>query len=152
MIVNKYIAEEIDRSVFPDAPDPNSGVLRKYKADGITFFFCKRPASCGLAPIDRIVYSLVAFSSEDEYIFAASVVESDLRELSNLANIPLRQLQEEMGVKGFYTAPRLVLYGSGRREDLGLYPNEVSDLMVDDLFEYALDSLDILSDPEEIDG
>lgn len=150
MIVNKYIADEIDKTLFPDAPNPNSGIMKKYKAEGIDLFFCKNPLSLGLSPTEKIAYSLVALNSEDEYIFAVSIVQTDLRELSYLTNIPLRQLQEEEGVKGFFTSPRLVLFGSERREDLGQYPKALSDSIVDDLLEYALDSLDILSDPEEV--
>lgn len=150
MIVNKYIADEIDKELFPDAPNPGSGVLKRYSAEGLTLLFCKNPSSLGLSPTEKIAYSLVAMSADNEYIFAVSIVQTDLRELSYLTNIPLRQLQEEEGVKGFLTSPKLILFGSERREDLGQYPRNLSDSIVDDLLEYALDSLDILSDPEEI--
>ena len=152
MIVSKYISSELVSADFPDAPNPNGCALKTYKADDIKLVFLKNPSSLGLSPTVVIPYALVALNSDGEYIFAAALEQTDLRELSSLTSIPLRQLQEEEGVRGFLTNAKLVLYGDDKKEDLGSYSILLSeiDAIADDLMEYALDSLDILTEAEEI--
>lgn len=150
MIVNKFLSNELDSDRFPNAPSPRSIVLKRFKADGIKLVFCKNPSCCGLSPTVSISYALMAFNEDDEYIYAVSVERTDLREMASLIGMSVKKLQEEEGVKGFFGEPHIVMYGDDRREDLGAYSGNIDDLIVNNLMEYALDSLDILSDPEEL--
>ena len=151
MIVNKYISEEIDPSLFPNAPAPNSNIIKRFIADGIKLALEQNPSCIGLSPIVDVPFALVALNEDDEYIYSVSIEKIDLRILSSLIGVSVKQLQEEEGVKGFFTSPHIVMYGDGKREDLGVFPGTISiDTIADSLMEYALDSLDLIEDPVEV--
>lgn len=151
MIVSKYIADEIDPSRFPNAPSPKARAIKRFASEGISFVLSENPAPIGLAPIVCIPFSLLAFNDDDEYIYAVSIEKSDLRELANLIGVPLKELQEEEGVKGFYSLPHIVMYGDDKREDLGIFQERFTrDNIADILMEYAIDSLDIIEEPKEV--
>ncbi len=52
-------------------------------------------------------------------IFAAAAEKDDLRAMSLYSGIPIRELQEDYGVRGFYSNARIVAYGNGERENMG---------------------------------
>ncbi len=151
MIVNRYISEPLDSTSFPNAPNPNSNVIKKLVVEELELALLKNPIALGLSPIVAISYALVAMNKEGEYIYAVSVESLDLREMSNLIGVSVKQLQQEEGVKGFFTKPHIVMYGDGKKEDLGIYPKAIGeDTILEDLLEYAFDSLDILEEPTEV--
>ena len=161
MIVSKYISEEIDSSTLPNAPEPTSNVIRRFISDDINLSLCKNPNTIGLSPMTNIPFAMVAYNSDGEYIFAVSIEKTDLRIMSSLIGISVKNLQEEEGVAGFFTEPHIVLYGDGKREDLGpcniqyLEKNKsIDNIPIDDavsvLMEYAIDSLDLITEPKEV--
>ncbi|GEM_PF-1897856 len=150
MIVNKYISEEIDGSRFANAPMPECNVIKRYASDDIKLLFEKNPSTIGQISVVDIPYALVALNADGEYIFASSIEKNDLRTVSSMIGVPVKCLQEEEGVKGFFSPAHIVIYGDGKREDLGVLTiPENKEEIIDLLMEYAIDSLDLIEDPRE---
>ena len=68
--------------------------------------------------------------------------------MSPMIGIPLRELQEEYGVKGFYGEPKISLYGEGEKESLGVYQgvNDEEEI-IRFLLSVALDTVDEIAEP-----
>ena len=59
-------------------------------------------------------------------------------------------LQEDYGIKGFFSPMKVTVYGSGIREALGDYLGGKSeDEIIRYLLDAALDSLDVIEETEE---
>lgn len=150
MIIDKRLADELDTAMFPNLPDPESGIIRRYRVEGIEVHFLKRPECLSTLGIVSIEYAICALFN-GEYIYAISSEREDLRELSSLLGVSVKELQSDYGTKGFFTPAHIIQYGDGNKEDLGLM--QVSDeKAVFALFsETLLDSLDLIGDLEEFD-
>ncbi len=147
MILDRENAESIVGS-FPTIPDPESAIARRYKAADIEIRYHKNAMLMGDDVVIATPYSVTAHVG-GRYIFAASIERDDLRAISPMIGIPLRELQEEYGVRGFYGEPKVSLYGDGEKESLGVYQGlNNEDEIVSFLLSIVLDTLDEIAEPE----
>ncbi len=149
MILDRNDAESIV-GTFPTVPDPDSAVVRVYTAGGLEMRYHRNAELLGSDVVIAAPYSLTVHY-DGRYVFAVSIERDDLRAISPLIGVPLRELQEEYGVKGFYGEPKISLYGDGEKESLGVYQgmNDEEEI-IRFLLSVALDSLDELAEPEEV--
>lgn len=151
MIIDKRLADELDTSLFPNLPDPESGIIREYEAEGMHVNFLKRPKCCSSLGIVSIEYAMCAIYN-GEYIYAISVEREDLRDLSVLLGVSVKELQNDYCTKGFFTPAHIIQYGAGLKEDLGLMQSSDEKTTFSLLSETLLDSLDIIGELEEVNG
>ena len=138
MILDRNEAMDIEMT-FPTIPNPDSAVVRVYTAGGLEMRYHRNAELMG---------SDVVIASHGRYIFAVSIERDDLRTMSPMIGIPLRELQEEYGVKGFYGEPKISLYGEGEKESLGVYQgvNDEEEI-IRFLLSVALDTVDEIAEP-----
>ena len=106
MIIDRKEAEDILGS-FPTLPMPGSAVCRTYNAGDLEIRYHRNPESAGSDVVIAISYA-VTVHYKGKYIFASSIERDDLRAISPMIGVPLRELQEEYGVKGFYGEPKVL--------------------------------------------
>ena len=149
MILDRRETESIV-GTFPTIPAENSAVVRCYKAGDLEIRYHRNAESTGSDVMIAIPYS-VSVHYDGEYIFAASIERDDLRAISPMIGVPIRELQEEYGVKGFYGEPKVSLYGNGEKESLGVYQGmNNEEEIIDFLLSLVLDTFDELAEPVEI--
>ena len=115
----------------------------------MVFTLLKDPLPIGEDSIVQIMWALKAEIGTDA-VYSIQIERDDLRILSSLTGESLRVLQEDYGIKGFFSPMSVIMYGSGIREALGEYTGgkreeEITAFLLDS----ALDSLDIVDDLEE---
>ncbi len=146
MILDRNEAMDIEMT-FPTIPNPDSAVVRVYTAGGLEMRYHRNAELMGSDVVIASPYSLTVHFN-GRYIFAVSIERDDLRTMSPMIGIPLRELQEEYGVKGFYGEPKISLYGEGEKESLGVYQgvNDEEEI-IRFLLSVALDTVDEIAEP-----
>ncbi len=121
MILEKESAGSLNGFEWPSLPDITTGVVKKDfdEETGLGLIFMKDPQSHGDAMV-AITHSVAALR-DSHIIFTASLEALDLRALSAALGKSVKNLKNEYGVKGFLAESRIVLYGNGEKEDLGVY-------------------------------
>lgn len=148
MIIDRETAASIPS--FPTIPMEDSAVVRRYRAGDLEIRYHRGPELAGDDIMIIAPYSMTVHCG-GRYLFAVSIERDDLRAMSPMMGIPLRELQSEYGVKGFYGSPMVTLYGNGDKESLGRYQGENDEEeIIRFLLSVVLDSFDEVEEPEEI--
>ena len=134
MILDKKEASVLTRMDWATLPDTKSAISKREvdEETGLELVFMRNPQSVGYDSMVMITHSVAALRDGD-MIFAASLEALDLRSLSSALGESVKNLQMEYGVRGFLTPERIVLYGNGEKEDLGVYLGERRD---DEIFDF----------------
>ena len=149
MIIERDRAESITGS-FPTIPDPESAVARVYRAGDLEIRYHRGAELMGSDVVIAAPYSVTVHLG-GKYVFAASIERDDLRAMAPMIGMPLKELQAEYGVKGFYGNPVVSLYGCGEKESLGGYQGmQDEEEIIGFLLSLVLDTFDELAEPVEI--
>ena len=134
MILDKKEASVLTRMDWATLPDTKSAISKREvdEETGLELVFMRNPQSAGSVSLVMLTHS-VAARRDGDMIFAASLEALDLRSLSSALGESVKNLQMEYGVRGFLTPERIVLYGNGEKEDLGVYLGERRD---DEIFDF----------------
>lgn len=134
MILDKKEASVLTRMDWATLPDTKSAISKREvdEETGLELVFMRNPQSAGSDSMVMITHSVAALRDGD-MIFAASLEALDLRSLSSALGESVKNLQMEYGVRGFLSPERIVLYGNGEKEDLGVYLGERRD---DEIFDF----------------
>lgn len=151
MIIDKRLADSIDKAELPNAADPDSYAFKRYSAEGLDVRFMRMPKPLSDTSLVSIEYSLAALY-KGEYIYSVAIEHEDLRELSSYLGVSVKELQNDYQTKGFFTPSHIVAYGDGKKEDLGLITAKDESAIFQILSDTLLDSLDIIEELKEIDG
>ena len=122
MILDKDTARPLSVLDWPTIADIKTGVVKKDidEETGLELLFMKNPSSLAEDSMVFITHSIAALRGRD-MIFSASLESLDLRALSSALAESVKTLQAEYGIRGYLTPERIVLYGNGEKEDLGVY-------------------------------
>ena len=146
MIISKIIAEELDFYRFPNIPMPEKGVIKRYELEGMELHFIKNALPKNPQSVVSITYAMTV-ENDGEYIYAISLEKEDLRVLSSMLGVSVKELQQDYGTKGFFGQEHVVMYGDGRREDLGPYSGAIDEEAILNYFLDAIyDSFDTVED------
>lgn len=149
MIISKILAEPLDFYRFPNIPTPNKGVIKRFKLEGMELSFMRNAIPQNPQSVVSISYSMIV-ENEGDMLYAISLEKEDLRVLSSMLGVSVKELQQDYGTKGFFGPDHIVMYGDERREDLGLYAGEKSEEAILNYFlEAVYDSFDSAEDAEE---
>ena len=148
MTIDRDNMSPIDRTLSPNIA--GRGIeIKRWKSEDVVFKLLKNPIPVGEDSIVEIVWALVA-EINGNVVYSIQMERDDLRILSSLTGESLRVLQEDYGIRGFFSPMKVTMYGSGTRESLGEYLGGKSDdEIIGYLLDAALDSLDVIEDPEE---
>lgn len=148
MTIDRDNISPIDRTLSPNIAGKGREIKR-WKSEDVVFRILKNPIPVGEDSIVEIVWALVA-EIDGDVVYSIQMERDDLRILSSLTGESLRVLQEDYGIRGFFSPMKVTMYGSGTRESLGEYLGGKSDdEIIGYLLDAALDSLDVIEDPEE---
>ena len=148
MTINRSEITALGRDVSPNIAG-RGRAIKRWKAEGIVFSLMKNPIPMGEDSIVEIVWALQA-EIDGVLVYSVQIERDDLRILSSLTGESVRVLQEDYGIKGFFSPMKVTMYGDGIRENLGDYMGGKSEEEIRDyLLDAALDSLDVAEDPEE---
>ena len=148
MTIDRDNISPIDRTLSPNIAGKGREIKR-WKSEDVVFKLLKNPIPVGEDSIVEIVWALVA-EIDGDVVYSIQMERDDLRILSSLTGESLRVLQEDYGIRGFFSPIKVTMYGSGTRESLGEYLGGKSDdEIIGYLLDAALDSLDVIEDPEE---
>ena len=148
MTIDRDNISPIDRTLSPNIAGKGREIKR-WKSEDVVFRLLKNPIPVGEDSIVEIVWALVA-EIDGDVVYSIQMERDDLRILSSLTGESLRVLQEDYGIRGFFSPIKVTMYGSGTRESLGEYLGGKSDdEIIGYLLDAALDSLDVIEDPEE---
>ena len=148
MTIDRYNMSPIDRTLSPNIAG-RGREIKRWKSEDVVFKLLKNPIPVGEDSIVEIVWALVA-EINGNVVYSIQMERDDLRILSSLTGESLRVLQEDYGIRGFFSPMKVTMYGSGTRESLGEYLGGKSDdEIIGYLLDAALDSLDVIEDPEE---
>ena len=148
MTIDREDIRPLKRSLSPNIVGKGSAIKR-WKSEDVVFRLLKNPIPVGEDSIVEIVWALVA-EIDGDVVYSIQMERDDLRILSSLTGESLRVLQEDYGIRGFFSPMKVTMYGSGTRESLGEYLGGKSDdEIIGYLLDAALDSLDVIEDPEE---
>ena len=148
MTIHRDNISPIDRTPSPNIAGKGREIKR-WKSEDVVFRLLKNPIPVGEDSIVEIVWALVA-EIDGDVVYSIQMERDDLRILSSLTGESLRVLQEDYGIRGFFSPIKVTMYGSGTRESLGEYLGGKSDdEIIGYLLDAALDSLDVIEDPEE---
>lgn len=148
MTIDRDNISPIDRTLSPNIAGKGREIKR-WKSEDVVFRLLKNPIPVGEDSIVEIVWALVA-EIDGDVVYSIQMERDDLRILSSLTGESLRVLQEDYGIRGFFSPMKVTMYGSGTRESLGEYLGGKSDEeIIGYLLDAALDSLDVIEDPEE---
>ena len=148
MTIDRDNMSPIDRTLSPNIAGKRREIKR-WKSEDVVFKLLKNPIPVGEDSIVEIVWALVA-EINGNVVYSIQMERDDLRILSSLTGESLRVLQEDYGIRGFFSPMKVTMYGSGTRESLGEYLGGKSDdEIIGYLLDAALDSLDVIEDPEE---
>ena len=148
MTIDRDNMSPIDRTLSPNIAG-RGREIKRWKSEDVVFKLLKNPIPVGEDSIVEIVWALVA-EIDGDVVYSIQMERDDLRILSSLTGESLRVLQEDYGIRGFFSPMKVTMYGSGTRESLGEYLGGKSDdEIIGYLLDAALDSLDVIEDPEE---
>ena len=148
MTIDRDNMSPIDRTLSPNIAG-RGREIKRWKSEDVVFKLLKNPIPVGEDSIVEIVWALVA-EINGNVVYSIQMERDDLRILSSLTGESLRVLQEDYGIRGFFSPMKVTMYGSGTRECLGEYLGGKSDdEIIGYLLDAALDSLDVIEDPEE---
>ena len=148
MTIDRDNMSPIDRTLSPNIAG-RGREIKRWKSEDVVFKLLKNPIPVGEDSIVEIVWALVA-EIDGDVVYSIQIERDDLRILSSLTGESLRVLQEDYGIRGFFSPMKVTMYGSGTRESLGEYLGGKSDdEIIGYLLDAALDSLDVIEDPEE---
>ena len=148
MTIDRSDIMPLTREVSPNIAGKGR-IEKRWRAEGIVFSLLKNPLPVGEDSIVEIVWALKA-EIDSVPIYSVQIERDDLRILSSLTGESVRVLQEDYGIKGFFSPMKVTMYGDGIRENLGDYMGGKSEEKIRDyLLDAALDSLDVAEDPEE---
>ena len=148
MTIDRDNMSPIDRTLSPNIAG-RGREIKRWKSEDVVFKLLKNPIPVGEDSIVEIVWALVA-EIDSDVVYSIQMERDDLRILSSLTGESLRVLQEDYGIRGFFSPMKVTMYGSGTRESLGEYLGGKSDdEIIGYLLDAALDSLDVIEDPEE---
>ena len=148
MTIDREFITPIGSSLSPNIAGKGR-VIKRWKSEGVVFTLLKDPLPIGEDSIVQIMWALKAEIGTDT-VYSIQIERDDLRILSSLTGESLRVLQEDYGIRGFFSPMKVTMYGSDTRESLGEYMGGKSeDEIVGYLLDAALDSLDVIEDPEE---
>ena len=148
MTIDRENISPIDRTLSPNIAG-RGREIKRWKSEDVVFKLLKNPIPVGEDSIVEIVWALVA-EINGNVVYSIQMERDDLRILSSLTGESLRVLQEDYGIRGFFSPMKVTMYGSGTRESLGEYLGGKSDdEIIGYLLDAALDSLDVIEDPEE---
>ena len=148
MTIDRDNMSPIDRTLSPNSAG-RGREIKRWKSEDVVFKLLKNPIPVGEDSIVEIVWALVA-EINGNVVYSIQMERDDLRILSSLTGESLRVLQEDYGIRGFFSPMKVTMYGSGTRESLGEYLGGKSDdEIIGYLLDAALDSLDVIEDPEE---
>ena len=148
MTIDRDNMSPIDRTLSPNIAG-RGREIKRWKSEDVVFRLLKNPIPVGEDSIVEIVWALVA-EINGNVVYSIQMERDDLRILSSLTGESLRVLQEDYGIRGFFSPIKVTMYGSGTRESLGEYLGGKSDdEIIGYLLDAALDSLDVIEDPEE---
>ena len=148
MTIDRDNMSPIDRTLSPNIAG-RGREIKRWKSEDVVFKLLKNPIPVGEDSIFEIVWALVA-EINGNVVYSIQMERDDLRILSSLTGESLRVLQEDYGIRGFFSPMKVTMYGSGTRESLGEYLGGKSDdEIIGYLLDAALDSLDVIEDPEE---
>ena len=148
MTIDRDNMSPIDRTLSPNIAG-RGREIKRWKSEDVVFKLLKNPIPVGEDSIVEIVWALVA-EINGNVVYSIQMEKDDLRILSSLTGESLRVLQEDYGIRGFFSPMKVTMYGSGTRESLGEYLGGKSDdEIIGYLLDAALDSLDVIEDPEE---
>ena len=148
MTIDRDNMSPIDRTLSPNIAG-RGREIKRWKSEDVVFRLLKNPIPVGEDSIVEIVWALVA-EVNGNVVYSIQMERDDLRILSSLTGESLRVLQEDYGIRGFFSPMKVTMYGSGTRESLGEYLGGKSDdEIIGYLLDAALDSLDVIEDPEE---
>ena len=148
MTIDRDNMSPIDRTLSPNIAG-RGREIKRWKSEDVVFKLLKNPIPVGEDSIVEIVWALVA-EINGNVVYSSQMERDDLRILSSLTGESLRVLQEDYGIRGFFSPMKVTMYGSGTRESLGEYLGGKSDdEIIGYLLDAALDSLDVIEDPEE---
>lgn len=148
MTIDRDNMSPIDRTLSPNIAG-RGREIKRWKSEDVVFKLLKNPIPVGEDSIVEIVWALVA-EIDGDVVYSIQMERDDLRILSSLTGESLRVLQEDYGIRGFFSPIKVTMYGSGTRESLGEYLGGKSDdEIIGYLLDAALDSLDVIEDPEE---
>ena len=148
MTIDRDNMSPIDRTLSPNIAG-RGREIKRWKSEDVVFKLLKNPIPVGEDSIVEIVWALVA-EINGNVVYSIQMERDDLRILSSLTGESLRVLQEDYGIRGFFSPIKVTVYGSGTRESLGEYLGGKSDdEIIGYLLDAALDSLDVIEDPEE---
>ena len=148
MTIDRDNMSPIDRTLSPNIA-VRGREIKRWKSEDVVFKLLKNPIPVGEDSIVEIVWALVA-EINGNVVYSIQMERDDLRILSSLTGESLRVLQEDYGIRGFFSPMKVTMYGSGTRESLGEYLGGKSDdEIIGYLLDAALDSLDVIEDPEE---
>ena len=148
MTIDRDNISPIDMTLSPNIAGKGREIKR-WKSEDVVFRLLKNPIPVGEDSIVEIVWALVA-EIDGDVVYSIQMERDDLRILSSLTGESLRVLQEDYGIRGFFSPMKVTMYGSGTRESLGEYLGGKSDdEIIGYLLDAALDSLDVIEDPEE---
>lgn len=148
MTIDRDNMSPIDRTLSPNIAG-RGREIKRWKSEDVVFKLLKNPIPVGEDSIVEIVWALVA-EINGNVVYSIQMERDDLRILSSLTGESLGVLQEDYGIRGFFSPMKVTMYGSGTRESLGEYLGGKSDdEIIGYLLDAALDSLDVIEDPEE---
>ena len=148
MTIDRDNMSPIDRTLSPNIAG-RGREIKRWKSEDVVFKLLKNPIPVGEDSIVEIVWALVD-EINGNVVYSIQMERDDLRILSSLTGESLRVLQEDYGIRGFFSPMKVTMYGSGTRESLGEYLGGKSDdEIIGYLLDAALDSLDVIEDPEE---
>lgn len=148
MTIDREDLKPLGKSLSPNIAGKGS-VVKRWKSENVVLSLLRNPLPLGEDSIVEIVWALKA-EIDGYLVYSIQIERDDLRILSSLTGESLRVLQEDYGIKGFFSPMKVTVYGSDTREALGEYgggksQEEISSYLLD----AALDSLDLIEDPEE---
>ena len=148
MTIDRDNMSPIDRTLSPNIAG-RGREIKRWKSEDVVFKLLKNPIPVGEDSIVEIVWALVA-EINGNVVYSIQMERDDLRILSSLTGESLRVLQEDYGIRGFFSPMKVTMYGSGTRESLGEYLGGKSDdEIIGYLLDAALDSLDVIEDPQD---
>ena len=146
MLVDVHKAPQLSREDYSSIPDVNSPAVKRFKCGDVIINYYKNVKTSSGEDYVLIAYSLVAFYDNKAKV-AVSIEKQDLRALSQMLNLSLRELQKENNTRGIYGSGEVVMYGDGQREEYGpLSVEEKDEYLLPFLFDLLLDSIDYIDE------
>ena len=113
MTIDRENPKPLDRSLSPNIASKGRAVKR-WKSEDVVFSLLRNPMPIGEDSIVEIVWALTA-EIGGVVVYSIQIERDDLRILSSLTGESVRVLQEDYGIKGFFSPMKVTVYGSGIR-------------------------------------